>query len=128
VDTSYHHAASESPTFGHSHDPEKAALGGGIRDARRADCHSSAGGGIEHPCRHRDYNARRHLDVNDIATCAPFNTLASNAAPIECMPAIMDLDLLPDMRRMTGRLRSAARPGCSPAPTLAAGAPRRCSR
>jgi hypothetical protein len=28
VDTSYHHAASESPTFGHSHDPEKAALGG----------------------------------------------------------------------------------------------------
>ena len=31
VDTSYHHAASESPTFGHSHDPEKAALGGGIR-------------------------------------------------------------------------------------------------
>jgi len=31
VDTSYHHAASESPTFGHSHDPEKAALGGGIQ-------------------------------------------------------------------------------------------------
>jgi len=30
VDTSYHHAASESLTFGHSHDPEKAALGGGI--------------------------------------------------------------------------------------------------
>src|SRR5882762_6829232 len=30
VDTSYHHAASESPTFGHSRDPEKAALGGGI--------------------------------------------------------------------------------------------------
>ena len=33
VDTSYHHAASESPTFGHSHDPEKAALGGGIHCA-----------------------------------------------------------------------------------------------
>jgi hypothetical protein len=32
VDTSYHHAASESPTFGHSHDPEKAALGGGIHN------------------------------------------------------------------------------------------------
>jgi len=33
VDTSYHHAASESPTFGHSLDPEKAALGGGIPDS-----------------------------------------------------------------------------------------------
>jgi hypothetical protein len=32
VDTSYHHAASESPTFGLSHDPEKAALGGGIHN------------------------------------------------------------------------------------------------
>src|SRR5436309_345194 len=30
VDTSYHHAPSESPTFSHSHEPEKAALGGGI--------------------------------------------------------------------------------------------------
>jgi hypothetical protein len=34
VDTSYHHAASESPTFGHSHDPEKAALGAGIQICR----------------------------------------------------------------------------------------------
>ena len=35
--------------------------------------------------------------------------LASNATPTECMPAIMDLDLLPDMGRMTGQLQSAAR-------------------
>jgi hypothetical protein len=40
----------------------------------------------------------------------------TNAAPIMCVPAIMELDLLPDMGRMTGRLPSAARITCSPAP------------
>jgi hypothetical protein len=36
------------------------------RDARCAQCHSGAGGGIEHPCRHHDDHAGRHLDVNDL--------------------------------------------------------------
>jgi hypothetical protein len=40
--------------------------------------------------------------VNDIATGAPLDILAANATPIVCVPAIMDLDLLPDMGRMTG--------------------------
>jgi hypothetical protein len=44
--------------------------------------------------------------VNDIATGAPLDILAANAAPIVSVPAIMDLDLLPDMGRMTGRLRA----------------------
>jgi hypothetical protein len=42
--------------------------------------------------------------VNDIATGAPLDILAANAAPIVSVPVIMDLDLLPDMGRMTGRL------------------------
>jgi hypothetical protein len=42
--------------------------------------------------------------VNDIAAGAPFDILAANAAPIVCVPAIMELDFLPDMGRMTGRL------------------------
>ena len=46
--------------------------------------------------------------MNDIAAGAPLHILAPKAAPIECMPAIMDLDLLPDMGRMTGRLRASA--------------------
>jgi hypothetical protein len=40
--------------------------------------------------------------VNDIATGAPLDILAANATPIVCVPVIMDLDLLPDMGRMTG--------------------------
>ena len=59
---------------------------------------------MEHPCRHHDDYAGRYLDVNDIATGAPLDILAANAAPIVSVPAIMDLDLLPDMGRMTGRL------------------------
>jgi hypothetical protein len=98
------------------------------RDVRRAECHSSAGGGIEHPRRHHDHHAGRHLDVNDLAAGALLDILAPNAAPIERVPAIMDLDLVPDMGRMTGRLRSAARTTCSPAPTPAVAAPRRCTR
>jgi hypothetical protein len=47
--------------------------------------------------------------VNDIATGAPLDILAANAAPIVSVPVIMDLDLLPDMGRMTGRLTSTVR-------------------
>jgi hypothetical protein len=39
--------------------------------------------------------------VNDIATGAPLDILAANAAPVVCVPAIMELDLLPEMGRMT---------------------------
>ena len=97
------------------------------RDARRAEPHSGAGDRIKHPCRHHDDYAGRYLDVNNLAADAPLNILASNATPIECVPAIMDLDLLPDMGRMTGRLPSAAARGCSPAPIVAASAPRQCT-
>jgi hypothetical protein len=61
--------------------------------------------------------------MNDLAAGAPLDILAPNAAPIESVPAIMDLDLLPDMGRMTGRLRLAGRIICLPAPMPAAAAP-----
>jgi hypothetical protein len=98
------------------------------RDARRTEAHSGAGDGIEHPGRHHDDHAGRDLDVNDLATGTLLDILASNATPIECVPAIMDLDLMPDMGRMIGRLRSAARTICSPAPMPAAGVPPQCTR
>jgi hypothetical protein len=44
--------------------------------------------------------------MNDIAAGAPLDILAAKAAPIECVPAVMDLNLLPDMGRMTERLPS----------------------
>ena len=98
------------------------------RDARHAEPHSGAGRGIEHPgCHHDDY-ARCYLDVNDLTAGAPLNILASNVTPIERVPAIVDLDLVPDMGRMTGRLRSAAKTGCSPAPMPVADALLRCTR
>ena len=61
--------------------------------------------------------------MNDIAAGAPLDILAANAAPIECVPSIMDFDLLPDMGRMTGRLLSGAAYGCLPAPMPEAAAP-----
>ena len=60
--------------------------------------------------------------MNDITAGAPLDILATNASPIMCVPAIMDLDLLPDMGRMTGRLPSAVRITCLPAPMPAAAA------
>jgi hypothetical protein len=60
--------------------------------------------------------------MNDVAAGAVLDILAPKPAPIECVPAIMDLDVLPDMGRMTGRLRLAARIICLPAPMPAAAA------
>jgi hypothetical protein len=74
---------------------------GRYRDTRRAKRHSGAGDGIEHPCRHHDDHAGRHLDVNDLAADAPLNILAPNAAPIECVPPVTNFYFLPDMGRMT---------------------------
>src|SRR5215469_8319951 len=92
------------------------------RHARRAARHCRADGRIKHPCRHNDDHAGRHLNVNDLTAGASLDILAPNATPIECVPAIMDLDLLPDMGRMTGRLLSGAAHGYSPAPTAAVSA------
>ena len=47
---------------------------------------------------------------------------------LERMPAISDHNILPDMGRMTARLRSAASRGCSPAPIAVASGPRSCIR
>ena len=43
--------------------------------------------------------------MNDVAAGAVLDILAPKPAPIECVPTIMDLDVLPDMGRMSGRLR-----------------------
>ena len=51
--------------------------------------------------------------MNDLAAGALLDILASNAASIECVPGIMDLDLLPDMGRMTPRLPLVAATGSS---------------
>lgn len=79
------------------------------RHTRRAEPHARAGGRIEHPCRHHDDHAGRYLDVNDLAADAALHILEPNAAPMERVPRIVDLDFLPDMGRMTGSLLWAGR-------------------
>jgi len=93
-------------------------------DARRAECHSGADRRIEHPCRQPDDQAGRHCDVNNHIAAAPLSKLAPKTAPIKCMPAIIDLNLLPDMGRMAGRSSTAcanasALAGSASSPTVA---------
>jgi hypothetical protein len=97
-------------------------------NARRTQLHSCAGGGIQHPGRHHDNHAGRHLDMKDVAAGAPLNVLTANATPIQRVPPVMNFNFLPDMGRMTRRLPWGAGHGCSPVPTAAANAPRRSIR
>ena len=71
------------------------------RDTRGAECHPAARSGIEHPGRHHDYDARRHFHMNDITAEAPFPMFTTKPLPKKGVPAVMDLDYLLDMGRMT---------------------------
>lgn len=55
-------------------------------------------------------------EMNDPTVGAFFAVLAAKPASETRMPAIMDFDLLPNMGRMTPRLLSAEKLGCSRAP------------
>lgn len=73
-------------------------------NVRRTQLHPGAGGGIQHPGRHHDNHAGRHLNVNDFTASAPLNVLAANATLIQRVPPVMNFNFPPDMGRMTGRL------------------------
>jgi hypothetical protein len=82
---------------------------------RRPQLHPGTSGGIEHPCRNDHDVAGRHLDMNNLAAAAPRDIVSSNPPPIQRMPAVMNLNLLPDMGRMTVRSPWDAEHGYSPA-------------
>jgi hypothetical protein len=71
-------------------------------NARGAERHPRASDRIQHPRRHRDDYARRELDVDNIAGGTVLPILPANAASIERMPAVMNLDFPLDMGRMSG--------------------------
>jgi hypothetical protein len=71
------------------------------RNPRGTDLHSRAGGRLQHPGRHDRDDARRRLDVHDLAISAPFAVLQPDATPMKRMPAIVNHTELPDMGRMT---------------------------
>ncbi len=74
-------------------------------DAWRADCHAGACDRIQHPGGQHNYHAGRRLNVNYPAADTLLAVLPSNTAPMQRMPTVIDLDLIPDMGRMTGRSR-----------------------
>jgi hypothetical protein len=60
--------------------------------------------------------------VHQLARRTPLTLNTTNPLSVQRMPAILDYNFLPDMGRMTARLFSAARLGCSPAPIAAGSA------
>jgi hypothetical protein len=85
------------------------------RDARLTEFHGRADRGVEHPRGNDDDDPRTDFYVNDLAVGALLAVLPPDATPVEGMPAIEDFNFLPDMGRMTRRLRLEDRTGCSPA-------------
>ncbi len=76
----------------------------GQGDDRRAwstKAHASARGCVEHPGCHHDDGARTHLNVNNLTRRSLLAVLASHTTAVQRVPAVEDLDLLPDMGRMT---------------------------
>jgi hypothetical protein len=71
----------------------------------RADLRAGARDRIEHPrCYNRD-DAGLRFDLHEPPGDTLLAAAEANATPVEGMPAIMDHDFLPDMGRMTRRLR-----------------------
>ena len=71
------------------------------RHPRCSQRHAGTSGGIEHPCRYDQHVAGRHLDMDNLTAGAPLDILTSNPASIQRVPAVTDLNFLPDMGRMT---------------------------
>jgi hypothetical protein len=120
-------AGGASPKTALDEEPIQIDQRGDIDARRRNPLHANAGGSIEHPLGQHDDHAGRRLDVDDPAAGALLAVLLANPAPIQRMPVVVDLDFLPVMGRMDGRLPLAEKAGCSAVPTAAATAPRRCT-
>ena len=71
------------------------------RCARNAKGHASAGGRVKHPGCYDDDDARVDLNVDNLARCALFAVLTPHTTAVQRVPAVKNLDFLPDMGRMT---------------------------
>ncbi len=71
------------------------------RHPRRSQLHPGTSAGVEHPRRYDQDVAGSHLDMNNITDRAPLDILSSNLAPVQRVPAVVNLNFLPDMGRMT---------------------------
>jgi hypothetical protein len=73
----------------------------GQRYAWRTQPHRSAGDRIDHPGRSSNDIARRNEEAKDTSLSAFLARLAAKTAPEIRVPAITDINLLPNMGRMT---------------------------
>jgi len=68
---------------------------------RVTQLHACAGGTVQHPARQDDDYTDTNLDMDDITAGSSLAVLLAKSAPVQRMPAVEDLDFLPDMGRMT---------------------------
>lgn len=83
------------------------------RRAWRTQREGSAGGLVQHPGGDSDNDAVAHLHVYELAGGATLAVHASHATAVQRMPAVEDLNFLPDMGRMNRNWHWAGRTGCS---------------
>ncbi|QRM32348.1 hypothetical protein [Microvirga sp. VF16] len=81
------------------------------RHLAEARLHLGAGDRIEHPGRHHQHDARLYFNLHEASGDTVLRAAEENTPPIQRMPATMDDHFLPDMGRMTRRLRSGAGTG-----------------
>ena len=70
-------------------------------DTRRANLHPRACDRIQHPSRDGDDHTRRRLEMDDLARAALLTVMSPDPTSMERVPAVVHLDELPDMGRMT---------------------------
>ncbi len=74
---------------------------GGQGHARRTKVQPHAGDRIQHPRRNCRHATRCELNMHTIASGAVFAILPATAAAKERVPSVINLDLPPDMGRMS---------------------------
>ncbi len=88
-----------------------------------AEQHGGALHRIKHPPGYGENHARRDFDMYQLTRGPALAVLAPESPAVQGMPAVEDLNFLPEMGRMNGRWPSGGRTGCSPAACGPAGEP-----
>ncbi len=71
------------------------------RCSRGTQFHACACNGVQHPGGDHDHDAGCDFDMDDLAVGPLLAVLAPYATSVQWMPAIEDINFLPDMGRMT---------------------------
>ena len=83
------------------------------RYPRLSQFHMNTRGCIRHPSRQLQDNTWSCLDKEEVTCGMLFAVLHRQTSAMQRMPAVVDLNVLPDMGRMNGRRRSGRGTGCT---------------